>query len=124
MQEQQNTTKYGVKETGEVLEFLGAFATTTGDIAADGKVTLIEFLKYVNLYPVVAPAIDNVKVVSLELGDLDTAERAILKQKFGAALKVPNPITEELLEEGADLGLHIMQFVLKVKELRSQKKLA
>ncbi len=111
---------YGIKETGEVLDFLGAFATTTGDVAADGKVNLLELLKYVNLYPVIAPAVENVDEVLLELGDLNTDEREALKERFAQALKLPKPVTEELLEEGADLGLHIIQFIYKVRSLRAQ----
>lgn len=112
---------YGTKETAEILQFLGAFATTTGDVAADGKVSLLELLKYVNLWPVIAPAVEGAPTALLELGDLDTAERNELKQVFGDALKLDKPVTEELLEEGADLGLHIVQFIFKVKELRAQK---
>ena len=109
----------GIKELSEILAFVGAFATTTGDIAADGKVNLIEFLKYVNVWPVIGPAFDNFKEVGAELADLSAQERSQLRVDFANSLKLPNPVTEEILEEGADLALHLVEFIFKIKQLRS-----
>lgn len=111
--------KVGVQELSEILQFLGAFSTTTGDVAADGKVSLIELLKYVNLWPVVGPAFDNFKAAGKELADLDQDERAELRAVFSEALKLPNMVTEELLEEGTSVALHLIEFIFKIKQLRS-----
>lgn len=112
-------TKHGVKELSEILQFLGAFSTTTGDVAADGKVNLMELLKYVNLWPVIGPAFDNFKQAGKELADLDQDERNELREIFASALKLPNPVTEELLEEGTSVALHLIEFIFKIKQLRS-----
>lgn len=108
----------GIEQTGEVLDFFGSFVTTTGNVAADGKVSLIELTQYFSLWPVIAPAFDGIKNVEAELGDLDSTERNALKERFARALKLSNPVTEELLEEGTDLALHLTQFILKVRQIR------
>lgn len=111
--------KQGVKELSEILQFLGAFATTTGDVAEDGKVNLIELLKYVNLWPVIGPAFDGFKLAGKELADIDDAERMDLRTVFANALKLPKPVTEEILEEGTDVALHLIEFIFKIKQIRS-----
>lgn len=114
--------KVGVKELSEILQFLGAFSTTTGDVAEDGKVSLIELLKYVNLWPVIGPAFEGYKLVGKELADMDGGERFELRTIFASSLKLPKPVSEELLEEGADVALHLIEFIFKIKQLRSDAK--
>ncbi len=116
------TSKQGIKELSEILQFLGAFSTTTGDVAADGKVSLIELLKYVNLWPVIGPAFDGFKLAGNELSDIDDVERMELRRVFADSLKLPNPVTEDLLEEGTDVALHLIEFIFKIKQLRSGAK--
>jgi hypothetical protein len=112
---------YGIKESGEILEFVGAFTTTTADVTADKKVSLAELFKYLGLWPVIAPAVDNYQGAVKEATDYDEGERAELKAIFSRALKLPNPITEDLFEEGADLGLHMIHFIAKVKAAKAEK---
>ena len=114
-----NVSQYGVKETGEILDLLGTFGTITGDVAADGKVTFMEVAKYLSIWDKIAPAVENAAGAVLELGDLDSAEREDLKQRFAKSLKLHQAVTEELLEEGADLGLHLIQFIAKIRQLRT-----
>lgn len=110
---------YGIKELREMMTFFGQFATVTGEVTADGKVSLVELFKFATLWPVIAPAIDGYKAAIPELKDLDTFERAELVAEFSKALKLPEQTTETVFEEGADLALHIVQFIGKVRELRT-----
>lgn len=112
-------SKLGVKETSEILTLLGVLSSNIAEVAADGKVSLIELMKFINLWPLIAPAVDGFKSAGAELLDVDEAERAQLKAVFGDALKLPNPVTEDILQEGSDLALHLMQFIAKVRELKA-----
>lgn len=114
-----NTKKYGIKELSEILTLLGTLSTNIGDVAADGKVSLAELLKFVNLWPLIGPAVENFKDAGKEAVDLDESERIQLRSVFAVALKLPNQTTETVLEEGTDLALHLMQFIAKVRELRA-----
>lgn len=124
MQSAQLVAHVGIKESSEILQFVGAFVSTTADVTEDKKVSLTELFKYLGLWPVIGPAVDNYQAAEAEALDIDPEERATLKATFADSLKLPNPITEELFEEGADLGLHILQFIGKVKVAKAEKKAA
>lgn len=111
--------KHGIKETSEILALLGALSSNIGDVAADGKVSLVELLKFVNLWPVIAPAVENYKEAGKEILDIDANERETLRNVFAESLKLPKAVTEGILEEGLDLSLHLMQFIAKVRELKA-----
>ena len=114
----------GIKESKEAIVFLGQFASVTGDVTADGKVSLVELLKFAQLWPVIAPAVDGYKEMPAEFSDLDSMERAELNDAFAGSLKLPAEKTEVILEDGFDLALHITQFIVKVRELRAAEKAA
>ncbi len=111
--------KYGVKETAEILRFVGAFASVTGEVAADGKVSLLELTRYVQLWPLIAPAVENFRASAQESLDLTTDERAELKAVFSEALKLEKPMAEDIFEEGLDVSLHLIQFVAKIRAARA-----
>ena len=113
-----NQVPIGIKESSELLSFLSRFVTVIGDVTADGRVSLIELFKFVDLWSVIAPAVENYKGALPEIADLDDVERAQLKSVFAESLKLPNGITEQLFEEGSDLALHIVQFIVKIRDTR------
>ncbi len=110
--------KYGVKNLSEILALIGTLASNIGDVAADGKVTLIELMKFVNLWPLIGPAVDNFRETGHEVLDINPIEREELVRVFSSSLRLPSPVAEGILEEGTDLALHLMQFIAKVRELK------
>lgn len=114
----------GIKETAEIMAFLGALTTNIGDVAADGKVSITELFKFVSLWPIIAPAVDNFKEAPGEIADLDAMERQReLNTVFAESLKLSSAKTETILEEGMDLSLHLMQFIAKVRSLKAAQSL-
>lgn len=109
----------GIKDSQEMVAFFGQFVSTTGNITADKKVNLFEIASYLQLWPVIAPAVDGYQNVVPELADLDSEERSVLSNTFADATKLPNAVAEELFEEGFDLALHVMQFIAKVREAKT-----
>lgn len=110
----------GIKETSEILRFVGAFISTTAEVTEDGKVSIFEITRYLSLWPIIAPAVENFKAAGAELADIDASERTELRRVFSDALRLPNPITEELFAEGSDLALHVLQFVAKVRAAKKE----
>lgn len=104
----------GIKESSELLQFLGSFTTVTDQVLADGKVNPLELAQYFNTILGVKSAVEGIKDVPLELGDLTADERVQLTAVLADSLRLRNGISEELAEEGFDLALRLVQYVVKV----------
>lgn len=111
----------GIKETSELTRFFGRFISVIGEVTNDGRVSITELFKFVELWPVIAPAVENFREALPELKDLDNNERAELKAEFEEALKLKSPLTEEAFEEGLDLALHTVQFIAKIQAFKNGK---
>jgi len=110
--------KIGIKESAELLEFLGAFASQTDAVLADGKVGTTELIGYWTTLTKVKPAIEGLKDVPRELGDLDEAERSILVGTLANSLGLRRTDVELIIEDGFDLALRNAQFIKRVGQLR------
>jgi len=104
----------GIKESSELLRFLGSFATVTDSVLADNKVDVLELTQYFNTILTVKSAVEGIKEVPLEFGDLTADERAQLTAVLAESLKLRNAQAETLTEEGFDLALRFVQFITKV----------
>lgn len=110
--------KHGAKETKEAIVFLGRLTSNIGEMTKDGKVSILELTGLLTLWPVIAPAVEGAKAIPVELGDLDSQERAELVAAFADATRLDAANAEALIEEGADLALHIVQFVAKIRQAK------
>ncbi len=110
--------KIGIKESAELLEFLGAFASQTDAVLADGKVGTTELIGYWTTLTKVKPAIEGLKAVPRELADLDDTERFFLVSVLADVLKMRRTDVELIFEDGFDLALRNAQFIKRVGQLR------
>jgi hypothetical protein len=110
--------KIGIKESAELLEFLGAFASQTDAVLADGKVVTTELIGYWTTLTKVKPAIEGLKEVPRELADLDDTERFFLVSVLADVLKMRRTDVELIFEDGFDLALRNAQFIKRVGQLR------
>ena len=114
-----NTPSISVKETNDLLSFVGAFATTSAAVLQDGKVSFIELAAYFEAATLVKPAIDGIAQVPAELADLDDSEKALLVSNFADRFDLPNDKAEVLTEKGLELGLSIAQFIAEIRALKA-----
>lgn len=111
---------HGIKESKEAAVFFGSLVNTTAQITQDGRVSLFELVDLVKLYPTLTPALDGIKAVPAELGDLDDNEINELKQTFANTLKLPRAAVEYIFEDSFELSLQVVQFIDKIRDLKKQ----
>ena len=110
----------GIKESSELLRFLGSFATVTDQVLADGKVDFVELTQYFNTILTVKSAVEGIKDVPIEMADLTADERNQLTAVLAESLKLRNAQAETLTEEGFDLAVRFVQFIVKVGKAKRQ----
>lgn len=115
---------YGVTETKELLKFLASLGNVTDNALADGKVDFFDIGSFFTLIPQIAPALNGVKIVPKELGEINAAERLELVQAVEQQLLLRDFVTEELVEKGLDLALHFAQFVSLIRAAKQAKQSA
>lgn len=115
---------YGVAETKELLRFLASLGNVADNALADGKVDFFDIGSFFTLIPQVAPALNGIKIVPKELGEINAAERAELVAAVEQQLMLRNFVTEDLVEKGLDLALHFAQFVSLIRAAKQAKQAA
>jgi hypothetical protein len=113
----------GVKETTELVKFLAALGNATDTALENGKVDIFDITLFLGLIPGVAPALNGIKEVPAEIGDLDNTERGFIVQELERTLFLRNFVTEQLVEKGFDLALHFAEYVALIRAAKQQKKL-
>jgi hypothetical protein len=108
----------GIKESAELIRFLGSFVSVTDTVLADNKVDILELTGYFNTILTIKSAIEGIKDIPGEFTDLDPAERTQLTAVLAESLKLRNEKAEALAEEGFDLALRLAQFVAKVGKVK------
>ena len=78
----------GTKELKEVLDLALTAVDVGVKVAKDGHVSVLDFSAFLELLPVVGPAIDGVGEVKSEVADLDEAEALELAAHVMARLAV------------------------------------
>lgn len=111
----QNNTTIGVKETNDLLMFVGSFATTSAAVLEDGKVSFVELAQFFESATLVKPAIDGIKQVPAELKDLTDDEKSFLVSNFAARFDLTNDKAEVMVEKGLALGLSLAQFISEIR---------
>lgn len=111
-------TTMGIKESSELLRFLGNFVGTTDKVLADGKVSVPELIQYYDTITNIRPAVEGIRSVPLELADLDDAERGQLTAVLAESLDLRNDQAEDLVEDGFDLVLRLGAYIKRVADLR------
>lgn len=105
----------GIKETNDVLSFVGSFASTAAAVLEDGKVSFIELAQFFESATLVKPAIDGIKNVPAELADMTDDEKDFLVQNFAARFDLTNDRAEALVEKGLGLALSLSQFIAEIR---------
>lgn len=103
-----------VKETAEMLKFLGSFATVTDTVLIDGTVNVLELTQFIPTILGAKSAIEGLKEIPAEIADLDDNERLYLVGTLAESLKITNAKADALVDEGFDLALRLAQFVKKI----------
>jgi hypothetical protein len=115
----QQTLAVGITQTNELLRFLGQLANATDVSLADGKINYWDLANFLALIPSVGPAVDGIKEVPRELANLEPGERAILNTTLATALRLSNPLTDDLVKQGFDTALHLAQFFAAVRAAKA-----
>lgn len=97
--------KFPIKDTKEVVSFLGAFMSVLKQARADGKLGLEDLALLIQLMPTATPAFDGISNVSDEASDLSNEEEkdlmAHIDEKFG------NGAWEKYGEEILQASVHL-----------------
>lgn len=109
---------YGIKETGELQDFLATIINLADTTSADGKIDTFELISFVQVIPQVRPAIEGLKEIPKELGDLSEAERVALALRAAERLKLRNANTERLAEKGYALTLAFVEYYNEIRNSR------
>lgn len=110
---------YGIQETAELQDFLTTIANLADNTLADGKVDTLELIGFIQIVPQVRPAIEGLKSIPKELGDLTSDERAVLAARMADRLKLRNKNVEVLSEKGYALTLSFVEFFAELRRLRT-----
>lgn len=110
---------YGIQETAELQDFLTTIANLADASLADGRVDTLELISFIQIVPQVRPAIEGLKLIPKELGDLSAEERAVLSARLSERLKLRNANVEILSEKGYALVLSFVEFFSELRRLRT-----
>lgn len=108
-----------VQQTGELLDLIASFASVTGSVAADGKVSFFELSSYISTAMLVQPAIAGVKEVPAELADLDDTEKQELTARFALRFDLPLENAEVLVEKALSVVLPLLGFIFELSKAKA-----
>lgn len=108
-----------VKETGELLDLIASFASVTGTIAADGKVSIFELSSYFSTALLVQPAIEGLKNVPAELADLSDVEKQELTTRFALRFDLPFERAEVVVEKALAVVLPLLGFIFELTKAKA-----
>lgn len=88
----------GIKETGELVVWVGKVGSAVGESMEDGKLTASDILKIFKTLPDAPAALMGIAEVPTELKDLDVEEAAQLVGLFAESFAIPNHEAEHKVE--------------------------
>lgn len=116
---------YGIIESEELVRFIGRLTNAAVKAASDGKLGVTDAQYLFNVLPTINAAFQGIALVPKELGDLDSDERVRLGNVAAQEIKdIPNTAAKELALEGLGIGLQLVEYITKVRDLVATKKAA
>ena len=103
----------GIKETKEVLAFVFSLGKATASAMEDGDLGWSDAMKFLDPLKKLAPALENIEDVLVELQDLDDEEFAELVQ-FAKDEFDLGDLTDDIevqVEEALNAGVEIMKII-------------
>jgi len=107
----------GIKESKELVEFIGALASA-GDKATRDGLGYEDIALFIGPLMLAAEAFKGLEDAKLEIGELDDAEIAELREAFAAKLDLVDDQLEGLVEDGLAAAANVYSIYKKVKSLR------
>lgn len=108
--------KQGIKESTELAELMATMGNAADKALADGKVNFFDAFHFSPVAGKIKPALEGIKLVPAELGDLDAQESDYLKTRISDILDLENPVTEELAEAIFEGALNFAKIVTLIRK--------
>lgn len=113
------STKHGLTETKELLDFGFKLQKAITDSFADGKLqTLIDAPKFLPALIAAPKAFGGINRVHLEIGDLDEFEKEELMAFVRERFDLPDESLEVLVEDTIDQILSLYKITMRYANLR------
>ena len=109
-----------VKNTSELLRLVTTLANTISSVAADGKVSIMEYTSFLSLLPTIAPAIQGFGEIPAELADLDDAEYVLLTQQIAQDLDLDDTHEsfELIVEQVAAAAFALVRVISELRQIK------
>ena len=106
----------GIKETKEVLAFVFSLGKATASAMEDGDLGWSDAMKFLDPLKKLAPALDNIEDVLVEVADIDPQEFAELvtfvREEFQLDEIIPdNDDLEMYIEDALNAGVEMLKVV-------------
>jgi hypothetical protein len=109
---------FSIKETKELVKFIGTLVNNADKAMADGKVSIVDSALLFEPLRLASGAISDISKVPQEIMDLTTEEATELKLFVKELLDLRDEHTEEISE---DLFVLAVDFVIVLRKLRAVK---
>ena len=106
--------QYAIKETKEAMEFLLALHKGVRLSMEDGKVGFMDLPNLVKPMLKLSAALEGMKSIPAELGELDAAEVEEIKAMFKEQFDLEDDVLEAKIEEGLGALLQLGKFLGEV----------
>ena len=122
MEEVNMAEKVGIEDTKELLDFIFSLAEAVKKSAADGKFSWSDGLNFIEPLKKIAPAIDDIENVILEVMDLDASEWNELvdycQEKFDFITESDDGEevnVEDKIEDALNAGIELLRLTQIIK---------
>lgn len=106
----------GVKELGEFLSCVAAFANASGKALEDGKISIGDVAYLMPALLKLPSAIEGFAELKVEFKDLDQAELAVLKDQFAKDFDLPQESVEAAVEQGFEVAVMLVKLVSDLRK--------
>lgn len=104
--------KLGIKETKDLVRFGLSLGKGIQEAMEDGKIDLLDAMKFLPVLKDLKPAIEGAKEIPAELKDMDDEERAELLDFFQKEFDLEDDELELKVEAGLQVALSLLQLAL------------
>lgn len=109
--EVKQTPSLGIKETKEMVLFIGAVGTAFAKAKEDGKITIDDAMLLIPLLGLAKDAFHGAEKIIAELKDLDKDEKKELIDEFSAAFSVNDDLVEHRVVLALEIGLKLIKLI-------------
>lgn len=107
----------GIKETGELVVWIGKLASAIGSSLSDGRIDFRDVWTLAGAIPGLPSAISGIDQIPKELADLDAAEAQQLVEMFSEAFEMPSHEAEQKVEM---ILKAIAEFIDMIQKMRGK----